>query len=141
MPEDSPVAAPAAAKAPAKKVVVQKKKAVKVAPFIFSIDVSKPAADGVLDPAEFARFLSKKIKVNGKAGVLREKITVKAQDQTVIVTAVPPFSKRYLKYLTKKFLKKKNLRDWLHVVATTKDAYALRYYKIQEEEEGEEAQE
>lgn len=46
----------------------------------------------------------------------------------------------YMKYLTKKFLKKHELRDWLRVIANSKDAYELRYFNInQEENEGEEA--
>ncbi len=48
-----------------------------------------------------------------------------------------PFSKRYLKYLTKKYLKKNNLRDWLRVVASAKDAYELRYFQINNDEEDE----
>ncbi len=44
-------------------------------------------------------------------------------------------SRRYLKYLTKKFLKKNNLRDWLRVIANDKDSYELRYFNIDEEEE------
>lgn len=44
---------------------------------------------------------------------------------------------RYLKYLTKKYLKKNNLRDWLRVVAppTAKDMYELRYFQINNEED------
>lgn len=37
---------------------------------------------------------------------------------------------RYLKYLTKKFLKKNNLRDYIRVVADTKASYELRYFQI-----------
>lgn len=33
-------------------------------------------------------------------------------------------------YLSKKYLKKQVLRDYLHVVATGKNAYELRYFKI-----------
>ena len=49
---------------------------------------------------------------------------------------------RYLKYLTKKYLKKQQLRDYLHVVAnnTAKNTYELRYFNINAEE-GEEADE
>jgi large subunit ribosomal protein L22e len=43
-----------------------------------------------------------------------------------------------LKYLTKKFLKKNKLRDWLRVVANTKESYELRYFNINQEEEEEE---
>ena len=49
---------------------------------------------------------------------------------------------RYLKYLTKKFLKKNNLRDWLRVVANGKQSYELRYFQINnEDEENEEGDE
>lgn len=47
-------------------------------------------------------------------------------------------SYRYLKYLTKKYLKKNNLRDWLRVVANTKESYELRYFQINQDEEEEE---
>ena len=39
----------------------------------------------------------------------------------VTVTSDAPMSKRYLKYLTKKYLKKHNVRDWLRVIASNKD--------------------
>lgn len=51
------------------------------------------------------------------------------------VEASQAFSKRYLKYLTKKFLKKQNLRDWMRVVAADKNSYELRYYNISEEDD------
>lgn len=34
-------------------------------------------------------------------------------DTKITVTSSIPLSKRYLKYLTKKFLKKNTLRDWI----------------------------
>lgn len=47
---------------------------------------------------------------------------------------------RYLKYLTKKYLKKNNVRDWLRVIASNKDrtVYELRYFNIAENEAEEE---
>ena len=48
------------------------------------------------------------------------------------------FCGRYLKYLTKKYLKKNNLRDWLRVVASDKESYELRYFQINNEEEEDE---
>jgi hypothetical protein len=46
-----------------------------------------------------------------------------------------PFSKRYLKYLAKKFLKKQQMRDFLRVVSTNKTTYELKYFNIQENED------
>merc|ERR1712098_1016790 len=46
------------------------------------------------------------------------------------VIAHTQFSGRYLKYLTKKFLKKQQLRDWLRVVSTSKGVYELRFFNV-----------
>ncbi|KAF8991467.1 ribosomal protein L22e [Cyathus striatus] len=109
----------------------------------FIIDYSKPASDGVFDGADFEKYLHDRIKVEGKAGQLGEAVKI-ARDNTnnkITVSSNIPFSKRYLKYLTKKFLKKNSLRDWIRVVASSKDIYQLRFYNIAgagEEEEEEE---
>lgn len=82
--------------------------------------------------------------MNGKAGQLGTAVEI-TRDSTgqriVVVGNTVDFPKRYLKYLTKKFLKKNQLRDWLHVVASDKQTYQLRYFNIgQDEEEAEEAE-
>lgn len=96
----------------------------------YIIDCAQPVEDKVLDPAAFEKFLHDRIKVNGKAGNLGTKVVVSRDQTRVIVTAELPFSKRYLKYLTKKYLKKQQLRDFLHVVASSKGTYELKYFKI-----------
>jgi len=80
------------------------------------------------------KFLLDRIKVNGKVGNLGELITVGRDKAKVLVSADTAFSKRYLKYLSKKYLKKQQLRDWLHVIASSKNAYELRYYNIHEQD-------
>ncbi|RWS17645.1 60S ribosomal protein L22-like protein [Dinothrombium tinctorium] len=104
----------------------------------FSIDCSRPQEDGILSATDFEKYLRERIKVNGKTGNLANVITIERNKAKLHITSDIPFSKRYLKYLTKKYLKKNNLRDWLRVVATTKDAYELRYFQINNEEEEEE---
>ncbi|KAL1707107.1 ribosomal L22e protein family-domain-containing protein, partial [Schizophyllum commune] len=98
----------------------------------YVIDYSKPAADGVFDGADFENYLHDRIKVEGKAGALgtNVKIIRDAGQNKITVSSNVVFSKRYLKYLTKKFLKKAGLRDWVRIVATTKDNYELRFYNI-----------
>lgn len=97
----------------------------------FVIDYSKPATDGVFDGADFEKFLHDRIKVDGKAGQLGESVKITRDGQNKItVSSNVAFSKRYLKYLTKKFLKKNSLRDWIRVVASSKDNYQLRFYNI-----------
>lgn len=101
----------------------------------YTIDCTAPVGDKVLDAASFEKFLHDRIKINGKAGELGTKITIARDKAKVVVTAELPFSKRYLKYLTKKFLAKQELRDYLHVIATSKNVYELKYFKIAGAEE------
>ncbi|TDL28394.1 ribosomal protein L22e [Rickenella mellea] len=97
----------------------------------FTIDFSIPADGGVFDGAAFEKFLHDRIKVDGKAGQLGESVKIQRDGSSKLtVTSNIAFSKRYLKYLTKKFLKKNSLRDYIRVIASTKDNYQLRFYNI-----------
>ncbi|GMH08300.1 hypothetical protein Nepgr_010140 [Nepenthes gracilis] len=108
----------------------------------FTIDCSKPVEDKIMDIASLEKFLQERIKVGGKAGALGDAVTVARVKSKLTVTSDSNFSKRYLKYLTKKYLKKHNVRDWLRVISSNKDwsVYELRYFNIAENE-GEEDEE
>jgi large subunit ribosomal protein L22e len=106
------------------------KKSAKKAVAKFTIDCRDPVEDKVFDAAAFEKFLHDRIKVNGKAGNLGSKVQISREKAKVHVTAELPFSKRYLKYLSKKYLKKQQLRDFLHVIAANKNTYELRYFKV-----------
>lgn len=99
----------------------------------FTIDCSKPVEDKVFSTTAFADFLKQRIKVNNKPGHLGSDITVASDGKGVTVTAGIALSKRYLKYLTKKYLKKHSLREFLYVVANSKTSYQIRYFNIQQE--------
>ncbi|KAK2084103.1 60S ribosomal protein L22 [Saguinus oedipus] len=104
-----------------------------------TLDCTHPVEDGIMDAANFEQFLQERIKVNGKAGNLGGGVvTIERSKSKITVTSEVPFSKRYLKYLTKKYLKKNNLRDGLRVVANSKESYELRYFQINQDEEEEE---
>jgi len=104
----------------------------------FILNCTQPVEDGIMDAANFEKYLHERIKVNGKTGNLGSNVSIERTKSKLVVTADIAFSKRYLKYLTKKYLKKNNLRDWLRVVASAKDSYELRYFQINNEEEEEE---
>ncbi|KAH9968980.1 ribosomal protein L22e, partial [Russula dissimulans] len=111
-------------KAPASKSPAAKHK--------FVVDYSRPANDDIFDGAAFEKFLHDRIKIDGKAGQLGDKVKITRDDQNnrITVTSNVAFSKRYLKYLTKKHLKKIALRDYIRVIASEKDVYQLRFYNI-----------
>ncbi|KAK6908412.1 hypothetical protein I203_102413 [Kwoniella mangroviensis CBS 8507] len=100
----------------------------------FYVDASVPVNDNVFDLAAFEKFLHDRIKVDGKAGQLGDKIQIAKEGNKLVLTSSIPFSKRYLKYLTKKHLKKNSFENFLRVVATSKDTYSLRYFKVDQDE-------
>jgi large subunit ribosomal protein L22e len=104
----------------------------------FTINCSAPMDDEIFDIAGFEKFLHERIKVNGKTGVLGDLVGIERERSNIHVTSKNPMSKRYLKYLAKKFLKKAQLRDYIRVISSSKNAYDLRYFNIHNEEEEEE---
>jgi len=101
----------------------------------FTVDCSQPVDDNILEASGLEEFFVNRIKVNNKTGNLGEKVKVSREKSKINVTAELPFSKRYLKYLTKKYLKKQQLRDFLHVIAPSKKVYELRYFNINGDQE------
>ncbi|XP_014217385.1 60S ribosomal protein L22 [Copidosoma floridanum] len=104
----------------------------------FTIDCTHPAEDNIMDVVNFEKYLSERIKVNGKLSNLGNNVTIERNKNKLTVNSDIDFSKRYLKYLTKKYLKKNKLRDWLRVVSKDKDTYELRYFQINSQEDEDE---
>ncbi|KAI4108557.1 MAG: hypothetical protein L6R37_000993 [Teloschistes peruensis] len=103
----------------------------------FIINASQPASDKIFDVSAFEKFLHDKIKVDSRVGNLGDQVTISqlgggggGGEGKIEVVAHVPFSGRYLKYLTKKFLKKQQLRDWLRVVSTSQGVYELRFFNV-----------
>ena len=65
-------------------------------------------------------------------------VSISSTKTKINVNSDIDFSKRYLKYLSKKYLKANNLRDWLRVVADSKSSYQLKYFNINQEEDEDE---
>jgi large subunit ribosomal protein L22e len=107
----------------------------------FKIDCSIPAADGIFSPEllqGFEQYFQENTKLHGRKGKLADKVKVALADNILSISTTMAYRKRYFKYLTKKFLKKKNLRDWIRILAKGKDTYTLKYFNIQDQEEASE---
>ena len=101
----------------------------------YTINCTQPVSDKIFDLSAFEKFLHDRIKVEGRTGNLGDQIEIKSVgDGKIEVVSHIPFSGRYLKYLTKKFLKKQQLRDWLRVVSTSKGVYELRFFNVVNED-------
>uniref|UniRef100_A0A6M2DG13 Large ribosomal subunit protein eL22 n=1 Tax=Xenopsylla cheopis TaxID=163159 RepID=A0A6M2DG13_XENCH len=101
----------------------------------FTVDCTTPVEDNIMDVQNFKKYLQDRIKVNGKTNNFGNNVSLECQKMKVSVISDIPFSKRCLKYLTKKYLKKNNLRDWIRVVDGGKDSYELRYFQISSQDD------
>ncbi|KAK6430366.1 Clr6 histone deacetylase associated PHD protein-2 Cph2 [Oleoguttula sp. CCFEE 5521] len=101
----------------------------------YIINATQPVNDRIFDAGAYTTFLQQRIKVDGRTANLGDNITVSnLGDGRIEVVSHQDFSGRYLKYLTKKFLKKQQLRDWLRVVSTNKGEYSLKFFNVVGEE-------
>ena len=101
----------------------------------FNIKCKLPIEDNVIVLKDFESYLTQRIKVDHKTGNLGTSVTVATDKDSIVVESKIPFSKRYLKYLTKKYLKKQDLKEFLRVLASGKNTYELRYFKIENNQE------
>ncbi|KFH40231.1 60S ribosomal protein-like protein [Hapsidospora chrysogenum ATCC 11550] len=101
----------------------------------FIINASQPANDKIFDVSAFEKFLQERIKVEGRTNNLGDAVVIQQKSGGKIeVIAHNELSGRYLKYLTKKFLKKQQLRDWLRIVSTSRGVYELKFYNVVNDE-------
>lgn len=80
------------------------------------------------------------IKVDGIVGNLGNTIQVSEDGTIVTVVSTGKFSGKYLKYLTKKYLKKNQLRDWIRFVSSKTNEYKLTFYQVTPEDDEEDAE-
>lgn len=96
----------------------------------YTLDCSKCVQDSLFDANDLKEHLISKIKVNGKTGHLGKKILVNAETDKVTIVSQKPLSKRYIKYLSKKFLYARKIKDWVRVVAADRNSYRFSYYNV-----------
>lgn len=101
-------------------------KASKKKELVFKLDCTTPVEDKVMQASALEDYLRGKIKVDNKCGNLGDLVRLASSKTHVTISSDLPISKKYLKYLTKKFLKKYGARDWVRVIAGNKDSYKVR---------------
>lgn len=103
----------------------------------FVVDTSAPVENGVFDQEGYVKYLVEHIKVDNIVGNLGDEISVTSEGNKVVVVSNTKFSGKYLKYLTKRYLKKNQIRDWIRFVAVKQNQYRLQFYSVAEDDEEE----
>merc|ERR1739848_511647 len=96
-----------------------------------TIDISQAVEEDVIEQGHFIDFLKNTMKVGGKKGNL-EYVSVEPAQNKVAITTKVQFGKRYLKYLTKKYLKQQDISNYLRVIACDKLGYKVKFINLNE---------
>jgi large subunit ribosomal protein L22e len=98
----------------------------------YVLDCSAPTSEGFFSLEDFREYLTKKMKVGGLRNKLAGKVEIKENtgDKKLEVVATVKYSKRAVRYYSRKFLKQVNLRDRFRLIATNKTTYEFRPYSV-----------
>ena len=106
----------------------------------YTIDFNGPVENNLLTLESALKYLQSNMKLNGIKGKLGDSILINSTEKTdkaknTIVISVDnklEFSKKYLKYLVKKYLKREGIGNFLNVSSTSPNAYTVKIIKKNE---------
>lgn len=100
----------------------------------FTFNCATLTNDNLISISDFQEYLLSKIKIQGKVNNLKSNCEVKINGDQILVDTKISFKKNYIKFLAKKFLHSKNLKDWVRITSTDKDGYQFVYFNVENEE-------
>ena len=117
-----------------KKVIEKKEKSYKK----YTVDFSSPVDNKLLSLEAASKYLNSNMKVNGLKGKLGDSIKISTTDSkskntlVIQVDSQMKFSKRYIRYLVKKFLKREGIVRYLTVASSAPNSYAVKVLRKNE---------
>ena len=104
----------------------------------YTVDFSSPVDNKLLSLEAASKYLNSNIKVNGLKGKLGDSIKISTTDSkskntlVIQVDSQMKFSKRYIRYLVKKFLKREGIVKYLTVASSSPNAYTVKVLRKNE---------
>jgi large subunit ribosomal protein L22e len=102
----------------------------------FHVDLNQAVSNNLLSVEAAVKYLKQNIKVSGLKNKLGDSVQVESTDKkdkqknsiVVSVDNTMKFSKRYVKYLIKKFLKRENISLYLRVISSGSSGYLVKLF-------------
>ncbi len=91
------------------------------------VDLGVAVNDELVIPKEYVDYLKNRMKINGIKGNTGEDVAITYNKGIVKVTSKVQIPKRYIKYLTKKYLRKIEILEFFRLLASDKQSYRLVY--------------
>ena len=106
----------------------------------FTVDFNAPVDNNLLTLESALKYMQSNMKINGLKGKLGNTIKINLTDKkdknknslVFSVDTTIQFSKRYIRYLVKKFLKREGIARFLTVSSTAPGAYTVKVIKKNE---------
>jgi large subunit ribosomal protein L22e len=106
----------------------------------YTVDFNSPVDNNLLTLESALKYMQSNMKINGLKGKLGNTIKVsitgkKDKNKNTLIVSVDSqlqFSKRYIRYLVKKFLKREGIARFLTVSSTSPNAYTVKVIKKNE---------
>jgi large subunit ribosomal protein L22e len=101
----------------------------------FYVDFSEPLDNKLLSIESASKFLNSNMKIDGLKGNLKDIIKINVDEKKnkkcllIQVDNQLQFSKKYIKYLVKKFLKREGIVNYLTVLSNSPNSYAVKVLK------------
>merc|ERR1712195_193556 len=97
-------------------------------PVKYTMDLTQAMEDEdqVIEMPHYFTYLQTHLKPGGKKAV-SEHVSVEGSGKKVVVSTQIQFGKRYLKYLTKKYLKAQDISSYMRVIADSKLGYKVKF--------------
>ena len=102
----------------------------------YYVDLNSAVTNNLVSLEAAIKYLESNIKVNGVKKKLADSVLVNSANDkekkknTILVQADTKmkFSKRYIKYLVKKFLKRENIASYLRVISQGSSTYMVKLF-------------
>ena len=101
----------------------------------FYVDFSEPLDNKLLSIESAMKYLNSNMKIDGLKGNLKDFIKISVDDKRnkkcllIQVDNQMQFSKKYIKYLVKKFLKREGIVKYLTVLSSSPNSYEVKVLK------------
>ena len=101
----------------------------------FFVDFSEPLDNKLLSIESAMKYLNSNMKIDGLKGNLKDFIKISIDDKRnkkcllIQVDNQMQFSKKYIKYLVKKFLKREGIVKYLTVLSNSPNSYEVKVLK------------
>lgn len=101
----------------------------------FELDCSLCTNESLFSTSELKDFLLARMNLRDKPGKIDRYAQINTTDNTVEVEYKCFISKRYVKYLGRKFLRIKKLNSWVRIIASSKTGYKFVFYNVDKDNE------